>query len=156
VKRTVIVLAGLLLGIAVPSVPAGAAMPKTPPDWSWTCASGKSAKVWFQYQNRDMTAPVVLMAAKNPCKTWIAIYWHNPDRSIYSRVFLAPGKKFNWDQAHIEANGADTPADGGFHVGRERNREACGGPNDSMGRPWAFHKRIYSYKDVRPVPECAS
>jgi hypothetical protein len=154
-KRAIVVLAGMLMALLVPAAPSNAAMPKSPPNWSWTCASGKSAKVWFQYQDGDMNAPVVLLASKNPCKNWIVIYWHNPDRSVLSRLMLAPGKKFNWDQAHIEANGANTAASGGFYVGRERNAGACRSPSDSW-RTWGFQKRVYSYKDVRPIPECAS
>ncbi|MGH9012291.1 MAG: hypothetical protein ACRDYF_20970 [Acidimicrobiia bacterium] len=52
-----------------------------------------SAKVWVLPKQ---------LAATNPCTYWIRISWgwdpSNPNKQY--ELFLAPGKKFNWDKAH--------------------------------------------------------
>jgi len=149
VKRLVLWSAVILLTVFVP--PAKAAMPPVKPTEAVPCYDddrpiGKgSAKVWVLHNQ---------LAATNPCTYWVTFSWNfdpaNPAREDV--LFLAPGKKFNWDKAHAPHGFSFPSADEWSGAGLLKGKYVCRYPFFTYG----FAKRVYAYNDVRPVPKCVS
>lgn len=149
----VIALALIVLAWAAP---AEAALPTSPPSETLACANGKTAKAWMNYGAEY--GLLSMLAVDNPCKgQWVELAW--PGWSVsdpYGQwIYVAPGKRFNWDGPRLrewratgeagEFTGARLVAPGAACV---RNYEAANGWSSFNG------KLVYSYDDVRAAPEC--
>lgn len=138
----------ILLTVFMP--PAKAAMPPIAPSEVFPCFDdgkpiGKGrAKVWVLPDR---------LAAKNPCTYWIKIGWGYPrtDPDNQYVLFLAPGKKFNWDAAHAPG-GFSFPRVNDWGAQLLKGKYVCRYPFYRYG----FAKRVYAHNDVRSVPKCVN
>jgi hypothetical protein len=159
--------------------PASAALPQTPPSQTVRCANGKTARVWEDrvwdaYQadgspDYESGSTITRLAGQNLCKSeWVEMSWSNGSESNASASFLwlAPGAKFNWDQAQFQRWGYPGDDFGPF-VGLTEAKYVCrnqsGDPyrtDNSDGElgfaSYGWTGRVYGYSDVRSVPECGS
>lgn len=146
-KRVVLAMVVVLLTVFAP--PAEAAMPPAAPSATIPCFDdnkpiGKgSAKIWvFPKQ----------VAITNPCTWWVNFTWGwdpaEPNRD--HRIFVAPGKKFNWDKAHA-LGGLKFPLED-WDATLLKGKYVCRYPFLTYG----YAKRIYAYNDARSVPKCVN
>ena len=147
VKRLVLSMVVVLLTVLAP--PANAAMPPMLPSIAMPCVNddepiGKGwAKIWVLPEQ---------VAITNPCTWWVKIEWGwDPANPNHQHVlFLAPGKKFNWDKAHA-LGGLKFPLDR-LDASLMRSYLVCRYPFFTYG----YAKRVYAYDDARSVPKCVN
>jgi hypothetical protein len=144
-RRLGLLTALILLTVFVP--PARAAMPPVAPSLKIGCYDddrpiGKgSAKIWvFPDQ----------LAVTNPCTYWVKFTWGWDPSDPYRQheIFVAPGKKFNWDAAHA-LGGLKFPLEH-WDATLLKGKYVCRYPFYT----YAYAKRVYAYNDARPVPKC--
>ena len=146
-KRLVLSMVVVLLTAFAP--PAKAAMPSVAPSDTIPCFDddrpiGKgSAKIWVLPEQLAMT---------NPCTWWVMVSWGwDPANPNHQHVlYLAPGKKFNWDKAHALGGLKFPLRDWDFSL--MRSRYICRYPFFTYG----YAKRVYAYDDARSVPKCVN
>jgi len=145
VKRLVLSMVVVLLTVVAP--PAKAAMPPVVPSMEIPCYDddepiGKgSAKVWVFPEQ---------VAVTNPCHYWINFTWgwQPTDPHRQHVLFVAPGKKFNWDAAHARG-GLRFPLED-WDATLLKGKYVCRYPFYT----YAYAKRVYAYNDARSVPKC--
>jgi hypothetical protein len=138
--------------------PAGAAVPKTKPTFTPACNGGYPtvhdtgrASVWV---------PPHGLAAKNPCKYWLAINWAPDDNGSPPGVtaFLAPGAHFNWPEggptgagrSHLFGAGLDHPDDAAVFLPPVPWNGPVPCSNPAPTDTWL----VYSYKHVVRMASC--
>jgi hypothetical protein len=155
--RKAIVTLILLAMTALTAPRAGAALPKTAPSQTLRCANGKTAKVWTEYG-----APyrrLSLLAAENPCKDrWLAMDWPGESESdpYGDTIFLAPGKRFNWDEPHLSEWGMweYEYEDAGASLVLPKDACVSNYETEESGLTSFSGSLVYGYNDVRDAPEC--
>jgi hypothetical protein len=159
VKKFIPILAGIVIAANVfLAGPAEAALPVTEPTRVIHCGT-KAALVWQETRHVDRVVDGELyeelafttLAAVNPCREWLEISWGgdpNRPKPEFSSLFLAPGKKFNWDEWQISKYRADTPVWYTGYTELVSPKQVC------APKSYNFAKKVYKYNDVRSVGDC--